>query len=99
MEWGETPERTALRELTEETGLTARIGPPLGVLSCWFHEHESSSGEPAHIVGIICSAYELRGELRPEFAGTTDAVAWFSLDEARFVPHVPLVDFTLDLIG
>jgi hypothetical protein len=36
------------------------------------------------------------GELRTSFdAGTTDAAAWFSIDEARSVPRVGVVDFVL----
>ncbi len=98
MEWGETPEQTARRELAEESGLTADVGRPIGVFSRWVGEHESTSGQRAHMLGIIYLAHGISGEIRPEFEGTTDAAAWFLLAEARSVPHVPLVDFVLDLI-
>ena len=98
MDWGESPEQTARRELTEETGLTARIGRPLGVFSRWVDDHESTSGRRGHVVGIIYPGHDLSGETRPESGGSTDGVAWYSLDEAQSVPHVPLVDFALDLI-
>jgi hypothetical protein len=49
------------------------------------------------VIGIVFDSSQPRGELRASFdGGTTDAVAWFSLDEARAVPHVDLVDFVLD---
>jgi hypothetical protein len=32
------------------------------------------------------------GTLRPEVDGTTDAVAWFSLDEARALPLARYVE-------
>jgi hypothetical protein len=36
------------------------------------------------------------GDLRTAFdPGTTDAAAWFSLDEARSAPRAGLVDFVL----
>lgn len=99
MEWGESAEETAHRELAEETGLAATLGPVLGIFSRWYTAQESFRGEPGHAVGIVYQATEVRGELRSTFDdGTTDAVAWFTLDEARSLPHVELVDTVLDLI-
>jgi len=44
MEWGEQAHETALRELGEETGLSADIGPLLGAQSEWFDEQTSERG-------------------------------------------------------
>lgn len=41
MEWGESPEAAAARELEEETGFHATIGPVPGVFSRWFTAQES----------------------------------------------------------
>ena len=41
MEWGEQPSDTALRELKEETGLSADIGRLKGVQSEWFTKNEN----------------------------------------------------------
>ena len=96
MEWVETPEQTALRELEEETGLGARLGEVVGVFSRWYTAQESARGEAGHVIGIVYEAINVTGELRTSFdPGTTDAAAWFSMDEARSVPRAGVVDFVL----
>lgn len=96
MEWGETAEQTALRELEEETGLTAHLGAVLGVFSRWFSADEAATGEPGHAIGLVYEATVTGGELRTWFEdGTTDEAAWFSLEEVRSLPLVELVDFVL----
>lgn len=100
MEWGETAAQTAARELDEETGLTATIGPVLGVYSRWFTPAESARGDAGHHLGIVFDTSNLSGELRSEFApGTTDAAEWFTLDEIQTLPHVDLVDYVLSLLA
>lgn len=96
MDWGESAEVTAHRELDEETGLTATLGSIIGVFSRWFTKEESAAGEAGHMVGIVFDALDVQGELRTTFeAGTTDAVQWFALDEITNLPHVELVDFVV----
>jgi 8-oxo-dGTP diphosphatase len=100
MEWGETAEQTAVRELHEETGLTATIGAVVGVFSRWYLAHESVRGKAGHVIGVVFQGDDVTGELRTQFdEGTTDAAAWFSLDEARSLPRVELVDFVLTLLA
>ena len=100
MEWGESPEETALRELEEETGLVAHLGAVVGVFSRWYAARDSVRGEPGHVLGVVYEGIDVSGELRTEFdAGTTDAAAWFSLEQARSLPRVALVDFVLARIG
>ena len=99
MEWGESPEATAHRELAEETGLSATLGPVLGVFSRWYTEDEAASGEAGHVVGVVYEAAGWRGQLRTEFDdGTTDDARWFEIDEVRRLLRVELADFVLDLI-
>lgn len=101
MDWGEEPRATAERELEEETGLRADIGPILGVFSRWYQAHESFLGAAGHVIGIVYEGANMRGTLRTEFSrdpeNTTDAAGWFTLEEARALPHVELVAFCLDL--
>lgn len=99
MEWGEQPDDTAIRELHEETGLQASLGPVLGVFSRWLKPDEAVTGEPGHYVGIIYGTTEIQGELRTEFSDdTTDAAAWFSLEEVQSITRVSLVDYVLTLL-
>ncbi len=99
MEWGESPNDTAARELEEETGLAAKIGPILGVVSRWITAEESLRGEPGHVIGIVYEGVKPAGRLRTQWAeGTTHGAAWFTLDEVRALPRVALVDLVLDLI-
>jgi len=99
MEWGESPHTTALRELEEETGLDATIGPVLGVFSRWYTERDSARGEAGHLIGVVYTATDVTGELRTDFdAGTTDSAKWFTMDEVRNLSRVELVDYVLKLI-
>jgi len=98
MEWGETPQQTALRELEEESGLSATLGSTCGVFSRWYSAEEAFSGEPGHVIGIIFDAHRPIGDLRVEAAGsTTDDVRWFERSEAVLLPAVELLSFALGL--
>ena len=99
MEVGETPEETAVRELHEETGLTATMGPVLGVYSAWFTADQAWRSKAGHLIGPIYLAEGLSGQLRENFEeDSTDAVQWFAIDEVKDLPTVELVDFVIGLL-
>ena len=84
MEWAETATETALRELHEETALTASIGAVRGVYSEWFTPAEAPNGTAGHHIGIVYDTSNVEGELRTKLEpGTTDAAQWFHLNEIQ----------------
>ena len=83
MQHGESPPESLRREIAEESGLTIVPGPFLDVLS---DVRTLPDGTSLHTVRLIYEVASWHGSLRPEVDGTTDAVAWFSLDE---VPRAP----------
>lgn len=100
IEWGESAEMAAVRELAEESGLSAELGPVLGVYSRWYSPQEAFRGEPGHHFGVVFSSMSVAGELRTNYDedDSTDAAGWFTLSEIRALPLVPLAEFGLDLI-
>jgi ADP-ribose pyrophosphatase YjhB (NUDIX family) len=90
---GESPADSLQREIAEESGLTVVPGPLLDVLS---DIRTIPDGTSLHTVRLIYEVASWHGSLRPELDGTTDAVAWFSLHEARGLPLARYVQIVLD---
>ncbi len=76
VEAGETVEQAALREVLEETGLTASIVAPLGIIDFWFAVEDRRIHKTVH---HFLMRYE-RGVLSDDDPEVVD-VAWVDLDD------------------
>lgn len=76
---GEIPEETALREVTEETGLKGRIIEKLGEIKYWYYIKEENA-KCKKTVHFFLMEYE-GGDLRKHDWEVDDA-SWFPIDEA-----------------
>ncbi|MEM1388642.1 MAG: NUDIX hydrolase [Pseudomonadota bacterium] len=75
VEWGETVDAAAIRELYEETGVQARAGPVLGVLDAI---HRNSAGDvTSHYLLTAVACLEPQGEA--VLSEETRAVAWVAV--------------------
>ncbi|MEP4708442.1 MAG: NUDIX domain-containing protein [Pseudophaeobacter sp.] len=100
MEWDEQAHETALRELGEETGLSADIGPLLGAQSEWFDERTSERGQRGLALRLVFQARNCVGELKTDFTDddTTVGAEWFLIAAVPQLNRVEVVDFGLSLI-
>jgi 8-oxo-dGTP diphosphatase len=92
LDFGEAPADGALRELTEETGLTGEIGELAAILSWsgrWLHPRDGVD-EAYHGIQVVYRVRITGGELRGEPDGSTDAARWFAPDELDGVELVDL---------
>jgi ADP-ribose pyrophosphatase YjhB (NUDIX family) len=90
---GESPPDSLRREIAEESGLTVSLGPLLDVLS---DVRTIPDGTSLHTVRLIYRVDSWEGTLRPEVAGTTDAIGWFTPEEVRDMPLALYVQTVLD---
>ena len=94
MDFGESAEQTLLREVHEESALTAE-NPEL------FHVHafsEETKRGPFQAVQIV---YRIQAQGTPrvlEVGGSTAAVAWVPLSQLADLPKVPMLDVILEML-
>jgi 8-oxo-dGTP pyrophosphatase MutT (NUDIX family) len=70
---GETPEQTAVREVREETGITAKVREPLGAVRYWYRRGGQRVHKTVHF--FLCDFV----------AGSTEDHD-HEVDEARWIP-------------
>ncbi|QTL02946.1 NUDIX hydrolase [Aquabacter sp. L1I39] len=81
MEWGETIAEAAVRELEEETGITAAAGPAFKVLDCLDRDGEGVLRHHYLMVAVLC--HPVGADPRAVAADDALEVAWFTLDDLR----------------
>lgn len=84
VEWEETVQEAAVREVYEETGYHIELGAPLAVHS--FTIDQARIGGPLRSLRIVFSAKIIGGTLgTTEIGGTTDFADWVPLAQ---IPHL-----------
>ena len=95
LEFGETPEAGAIREVEEETGLLARIDGTPEIHSdtgTWLRRNGAVS---YHHVRFVFPMSVVGGEERLEVDGSTDAFEWVSMADVEARPLGDLVERVL----
>ncbi len=101
VEFGEHPSDAALRELTEETGLTGEI-VELADVDSWrgrFVDPSNGVLTDFHGIRVIYRVRITGGELCDEVDGSSDTCAWVPRSELASLPLVELADLGLRLAG
>ena len=96
LEFGESPERAVLRELSEETGQAGEIVSLVEVNDRLIDKRRSG---PLHAIRIVYRVRITGGDLRDEMAGSTDACAWFTIEETRRLHLGDLARRAIDLVA
>lgn len=101
LEPGEDPEHAARREVREETGYQATVGPLLGIHSRVIPAARriAESDAALHTLRIVYRGHITGGELSDEQDGSTDEARWFTPEELPALPRVKLVGIGLRMAG
>ncbi|GAA1778257.1 NUDIX hydrolase [Leucobacter iarius] len=101
IENGEDPQQTVVREVLEETGLTAKTGKLLGVDSRVMIREEVEDGQDPqlHTIRIVYRATVADGPLRHEVDGSSDEARWVPIREIRSLKTLSLVQTGLRMAG
>lgn len=92
IDFGETPEAAAIREVFEETGLHVRLTGLAGVDS----ERYELGGIEWHAIRVVYFAEVTGGTLTNEIDGSTDCAAYLTPEETAHLPLVSLAKVGLE---
>ncbi|MEH0845987.1 NUDIX domain-containing protein [Micromonospora sp. CPCC 205711] len=98
VEHAEHPAHAVVREFAEETGLDVEVAGARAAVAdvATFRTADGGTDLAVHTDRLIFDVRVRGGEPRPEPTGGSDALAWFTPDEAAVVPLMP---FTAELLG
>jgi 8-oxo-dGTP diphosphatase len=101
IEAGEDPRETVVREVMEETGLSAKVGKLIGVDSrVMVREDVSKDQNPElHTIRIVYRASVNDGPLVNEVDGSSDEARWIPLRELHSYRTLSLVNTGLRMAG
>ncbi|WP_111765353.1 NUDIX hydrolase [Nakamurella deserti] len=99
LELGEEPTEAAIREIREETGLTASLERLLGIHTVVIpgERRLNGSGVALHAMRVVYRASVEPGELVIEVDGSSDDARWVPLTALGDLPVVDLVHLALEL--
>lgn len=99
MELGETPERTVVRELAEETGYEVEIGRFLGVDNVFLPPAERVLPGDRYLqsLRLVYRAGIVGGEFKVERDGSTKDAGWFTPEQVADLDREPLVSVAMTL--
>jgi len=95
LDFGETPEVGAVREVEEETGLVAEVTGPPAIISETGTWGEADSLGTYHHVRLVYPMRLVGGTERVEVDGSTDAIGWFPVEALADAPAVAFVERAL----